>query len=570
VASAVAIHIGAKFDPLDCDASSAVLGQAGPTTVFRDFGGALVAGTWYPQALANALAGVNLNPGTRDIGATFNSAIGTTCPFPSVWYYGLDANPPGSQIDFVSVVLHEIGHGLGFLTLVDDITGAKLMGFNDTYMLNLENHSTGLLYPAMSNGQRVGASTNDPNLHWVGANVRAASGVLTAGRTGDHVEMYAPNPQEPGSSVSHFSTSLTPDQLMEPFYTGPNHDVGLALPLMRDIGWALSGPNTPPTISNIPGQTTNKNTPVGPIPFTVGDAETPVTSLIVSGSSSNPTLVANVNVVFGGSGANRTVTVTPTLNQSGTALITVAVSDGTLVAQDTFLLTVSGNAPPTISDILNQTTGQNIPAGPIAFTVGDAETPAASLTIASGSSNPTLVPDVNIAVGGSGANRTVTVTPALGQVGTTTITLTVSDGALTASDAFLLTVTPLPGSFFTLTPCRVADTRNPAGPSGAPALAANATRVFPAAGLCGIPTDAVAIAINVTVVNETDVGDLRLFPTSGALPAASTINFGAGHVRANNAVIPLGAGGQISVRCDMPTGSTGTTHFLFDVTGYFK
>src|SRR5262249_26204559 len=117
---------------------------------------------------------------------------------------------------------------------------------------------------------------------------------------------------------------------------------------------------------------------------------------------------------------------------------------------------------------------------------------------------------------------------------------------------------------------RVADTRNPSGPSGGPALAANTTRTFPVAGLCSIPADAVAVAINVTVVDEIDVGDLRLFPTSGALPGPSTINFGAGHGPANNAVIPLGAGGQISVRCDMPPGSTGTTHFVFDVTGYFK
>jgi hypothetical protein len=123
------------------------------------------------------------------------------------------------------------------------------------------------------------------------------------------------------------------------------------------------------------------------------------------------------------------------------------------------------------------------------------------------------------------------------------------------------------GTFFTLTPCRVADTRGPAGPSGGPALAANTTRTFPAAGVCGIPGDAVAIAINVTVVEETDVGDLRLYAAGGAVPTASTINFTANHVRANNAIIPLGTGGEIAVQTDMPTG---TTQFLFDVTGYFK
>jgi hypothetical protein len=127
-----------------------------------------------------------------------------------------------------------------------------------------------------------------------------------------------------------------------------------------------------------------------------------------------------------------------------------------------------------------------------------------------------------------------------------------------------------PSKFFTLIPCRVADTRKPPGPSGGPALPANSTRIFPAAGICGIPTDAKAIAINVTVVQETDFGDLRLYPTGQPPPGSSTINFVANKVRANNAIIPLGTGGQISVQCDMPPGSTGTTQFLFDTSGYFK
>jgi hypothetical protein len=133
-----------------------------------------------------------------------------------------------------------------------------------------------------------------------------------------------------------------------------------------------------------------------------------------------------------------------------------------------------------------------------------------------------------------------------------------------------ITATPVPppsASFFTLTPCRIADTRGPAGATGGPALSANTTRNFPVAGLCGVPGDATAVAINVTVVQETDVGDLRLYAAASAVPSASTINFTVNHVRANNAIIPLGAGGQISVQCDMPIG---TTHFLFDVTGYFK
>ena len=199
--------------------------------------------------------------------------------------------------------------------------------------------------------------------------------------------------------------------------------------------------NSPPTISNIADQTTAEDTSTGPISFTIGDAETAASSLVLSGSSSNPTLVPNGNIVFGGSGANRTVAVLPATNQSGSATITVTVSDGALTASDTFVLTVTPvNDAPTISNIPDLTINQDTSTGPISFTVGDVDTAASSLVLSATSSNPTLVPVSNIVFGGSGSNRTVTVTPATNQFGSATITVTVSDGSLTASDPMVLTV----------------------------------------------------------------------------------------------------------------------------------
>jgi hypothetical protein len=239
----VEIRVEANFDSLDCDESSAVLAQSGPNTAHGNFPGAQVQNTWYIQALANSLAAMDLAPDQDDMGATFNSSLGTSCSFPAAWYYGLDGNAPDEMIDFVTVVLHELAHGLGFLSLVDLETGAKLLGFNDVFMRKLENHSTGLRYPAMTNSQRVSASRRTGTLHWVGAEVIAASGILTDGvHPTRHVEMYAPNPQEPGASVSHFSDDLAPTELLEPFYNGINHDVGLALELLADIGWHLATP----------------------------------------------------------------------------------------------------------------------------------------------------------------------------------------------------------------------------------------------------------------------------------------------------------------------------------------
>ncbi len=145
---------------------------------------------------------------------------------------------------------------------------------------------------------------------------------------------------------------------------------------------------------------------------------------------------------------------------------------------------------------------------------------------------------------------------------------TVGNGGLSVTNGAINIV---PGtSLFTLAPCRVADTRNPPGPSGGPPLSANTIRSFPVTGICGIPASATAVAINIAVFLPTDSGDLRVYPTGGAAPLASTINFRPGIVRANNAIVPLGAGGQISVQCDMPPGSSGSTNFFFDVFGYFQ
>jgi hypothetical protein len=239
--SAVTIEVDAEMTALACTATAATLGSAGANSLHRDFTGAPIAATWYPQALANKLAGTDLNPGTADIHASFNSSIGTTCPFPSVWYYGFDANPPSGQIDFIAVVLHELGHGLGFGTPIA-ADGAKLAGFDDAFMLKLEDHSLSLGWGAMTNAQRTASSIDTGDLHWTGPSVVTNGGFLVDGRDGmsGHVEMYAPNPYKPGSSVSHFSIDCSPDELMEPNYTGPNHLTSLARNALDDIGW---GPN---------------------------------------------------------------------------------------------------------------------------------------------------------------------------------------------------------------------------------------------------------------------------------------------------------------------------------------
>ena len=82
-----------------------------------------------------------------------------------------------------------------------------------------------------------------------------------------------------------------------------------------------------------------------------------------------------------------------------------------------------------------------------------------------------------------------------------------------------------------------------------------------------MPATAKALAVNVTIVNPSSGGHLTLYAAGNSLPLASTINFRTGIVRANNAIVPVGTGGQITVFCGM---TTGTVDFVLDVSGYFE
>jgi len=121
--------------------------------------------------------------------------------------------------------------------------------------------------------------------------------------------------------------------------------------IQNDMNRPLAGSSPPagPTISNIPDQSTAPNTPTPAIGFSVNDADTPASSLTVSGISANTALVPNANISFGGSGTNRTITLKPASGQTGTATITVSVSDGARTASDSFLLTVASQTGVTAS-----------------------------------------------------------------------------------------------------------------------------------------------------------------------------------------------------------------------------
>jgi hypothetical protein len=180
--SVPSIVILSTFEPLTCTATSAVLGSAGPTQVFRDFTGAPFPGTWYHQATASAIFGADLDTTTAPIRARFNSNLGqpgclTGVPF----YLGLDNNH-GGAVDLVTVLLHEFGHGLGFSNVTSGTSGAFLSGSPAVWDHFLFDNTASLLWDAMTPAQRVASAINPRKLAWNGSNVTTAvPGVLQPG-----------------------------------------------------------------------------------------------------------------------------------------------------------------------------------------------------------------------------------------------------------------------------------------------------------------------------------------------------------------------------------------------------
>ncbi|MBL9167764.1 MAG: hypothetical protein JNN07_08485 [Verrucomicrobiales bacterium] len=201
--------------------------------------------------------------------------------------------------------------------------------------------------------------------------------------------------------------------------------------------------NIPPTISAISSRSINEDGTTGAIVFTLADVDSPVNTLQVTPTTSNPTLIPVGNITMAGTGAGRTVTVKPAANQSGSAIITLTVADASGGrASSSFTLTVNAvNDAPTITSISARTINEDGTAGPIAFTLADVDSSVNTLTVTPTTSNSTLVPVGNIVVAGTGASRTVTVKPAANRSGSATITLTVADASGgRASSSFTTTV----------------------------------------------------------------------------------------------------------------------------------
>jgi len=233
IKSPVQIVINARFTAL----GEGVLGSASPGTYVRDFENAPQAGVFYPIALAEKLQSEDLNgEGTADINSNFNKDFD--------FYFGLDGIVPPNKYDFVSIVLHELGHGLGF-------TGGASLDPDNEEIGSWSISSSGSLPTIYTQFVELGNSTPITSLPDNSAETKNAltgnslffNGPYAILELGQKPKLYAPTDWNPGSSYSHLDEfefpAGDPNSLMSPQFGGGEaiHDPGITMEIFADMGW---------------------------------------------------------------------------------------------------------------------------------------------------------------------------------------------------------------------------------------------------------------------------------------------------------------------------------------------
>lgn len=216
-----------------------VLGSAGPVGIRRDFEAAPLPATWYPSALANALAGRDFNGDTAEMRVTFSSEF--------TWHFDPDTPPPAGAVDLATVATHEFGHGLGFIgtgrvTRTNGVDNGTVGsgGFPLVYDRFMSTEA-GTPVLNIADGPDLAAALTSGELIWNGPAATAAFG--------EPPLMYSPSIWRQGSSYSHFDEDQYPagdeNALMTPalFRSEIIRDVGAGtVGAMEDMGWPIAGP----------------------------------------------------------------------------------------------------------------------------------------------------------------------------------------------------------------------------------------------------------------------------------------------------------------------------------------
>ena len=225
--------------------------------------------TLYPSALAKSLdARMSRYCTDWDIRIRFNDEP----PF----YYGFDEISGNSRtgFNFVSVVLHETFHGLGFFeNVVEDGSWKSIDGTDSSgertsvqrpslYDEQLYSEADGNFFHELSDSQRAAAIISGNGLSWDGRTVGATRRSCSYGRLVGDIKtdgisssgrplLHAPSGYQTGSSISHFHVSVTPDDILEPRFPILTRDMTLALALLKDMGWRVDDACIPASCSDV-------------------------------------------------------------------------------------------------------------------------------------------------------------------------------------------------------------------------------------------------------------------------------------------------------------------------------
>ncbi len=271
-------------------ANSDVLGSARPGSYFAGFIGAPDSTLWYPSALANALAGKDLDRDNAEIIIQVNSAAN--------WNQRGDDQPRTTEYDLQSVILHEVAHGLGFLStdVYDKFFGYGSIDQPTPFDAYIQTPDGRRLADMPTPSLELGKTLTAP-LYWIGENAKRVNG-------GEKVKMYTPAIYEPGSSVSHLDEATYSKSGLDAVMT-PNLDAGevfhqpgpLLLAMMEDmrvkppVGLAVSVPDAPRNVEALIGNQSAIITFDPPVNARAAQVTTYTvrnlkTSLTVSGTSS--------------------------------------------------------------------------------------------------------------------------------------------------------------------------------------------------------------------------------------------------------------------------------------------
>jgi VCBS repeat-containing protein len=340
----VAKALGAPAAPLPTASAVAATPTSGATPVFTAASNATISGT------------VKDNVGNPIAGATVTcSAVCTSTPATTAadGTYSLFANYSGSST--ITIAASKPGYVTATTTINNAPNGSNTIP-NQNFTLTPDNSAP------VAQGQSVTTAEDTAKVITLAAtdanNNNLAFSIVSGPSHGTLGTISTPSSCSTvsGTWTCTVTVSYTPASQYNgsDSFTFKAND-GTVDSNTATVSITVTAVNDAPTIADITDKTTNEDTATAAIPFTIGDAETTAADLAVSGSSSNTTLVPNANIVFGGSGASRTVTITPAANQSGTATITVTVCDNDptpLCSSDRFVLTVTAvnGAPVALND----------------------------------------------------------------------------------------------------------------------------------------------------------------------------------------------------------------------------